>query len=135
MPRLVHHQAVSLHALEFHQIIDIRLSSFHIISGVDAEHQHIDDAAFHRFQSDMGIVGAHTDVADDPFSFQFLGVGQNRPLKDRAEILFAVYIVDHAHINIVGVRRSSRSSKERFVFSMSRVRVYWPSSNTVQRCP
>ena len=116
LPRFIHHQAAFFHALELHQVVNVRLGTFHIIGGIDAEHQHIHDAALHGFQGNVGVVGAHADVADHAVLFQFPGVGQHRPLKDRAEVLLTVHIVDHTHINIVGMQAFQQVCKGAFCF-------------------
>lgn len=100
---LIYHKAALLHALELHQVIDVGLSGLHVIGGVDAEHQHVNDYTLHCLQGNVGIVGAHADMADYAVFLQHLGVGENGALKYGAEVLLAVHIVDHTYINIVGV--------------------------------
>ena len=61
-------------------------------------------------------MGAHADVADHTALLQFLGVSQDRAFKDGTKILLAVYIVNHAHINIVGVQTLQQVLKGSFGF-------------------
>ena len=59
----------------------------------------------------MRIVRAHAKMADHAAGLQLLGVLHHRAFKDRAEILLAVHIVDHAHVDVVGLEALQQVGK------------------------
>lgn len=94
-------QTAFLHPLEFHQIIDVGFSRFHVVGWIDTKHQHVHHAALHSLQGNVGIMRTHADMADHTIFLQISGIFQHRAVKNRLKILFAVHIMDHAHIDVI----------------------------------
>lgn len=89
---LIHHKTAMFHTLEFHQVVDIRISGFHIIGWINTEHQHIHHPTFYSIQSYMRIVRTHTNVQNHTFFFQLFCIFHYRTLKHRPEIFLAIHI-------------------------------------------
>ena len=62
----------------------------------------------------MRIVGTHADIPDTAALFQFLRVGQDRAIKHCPEVLFTVHIVNHAHIDVIGLKPCQQILKRAF---------------------
>ena len=75
----------------------------HVKGGIDAEQNHLHQAALHRLFGHGGIVGAHADVADDPLGLELFYIVQEGPVHSPVPVGLGVHKVDHAQVDIVGL--------------------------------
>ena len=76
----------------------------HIKGGVDAEQNHLHQAALHRLFGHGRVVGAHADMADGSLCLELFYIVQERTAHSPVPVGLGVHKVDHAQIYIIGLK-------------------------------
>ncbi len=82
-------------------VVDILRGRQHVEGRVDAEQNHLHDAAFRRQPGHGRVVGAHADVADGPGFLQPPDIFDELSLHDFTELCRLVHEMDHAQVYVV----------------------------------
>ena len=93
------------------QLFHVLARGLEVVTGVDAEHEHVDEPAVRRRLAHLRVMTGQADAADLSRGFQLLGVGHHRAVDYLVPVGQSIGVVDHADVDEAGVQQAEHVLK------------------------